>query len=105
MPIVEASWLGACNYCASIGKRLPTEAEWEFAARGPEGRLYLWENSLSNKTRRHLNRSWGNMALSSMGIQMGQRLRVFWTWLEIYMSGRLVNQSPTLTGQMTGART
>jgi len=62
MPVIEASWLGARNYCASIGKRLPTEAEWEFAARGPEGRLYPWGNSLPNKTRAHYNQSWGDMA-------------------------------------------
>lgn len=41
-PVAETTWRGARNYCAWRGARLPTEAEWEAAARGVEGRLYPW---------------------------------------------------------------
>ncbi len=41
-PVAGVDWHSATRFCASVGKRLPSEAEWELAARGTEGRAFPW---------------------------------------------------------------
>ncbi|MGB0911469.1 MAG: formylglycine-generating enzyme family protein [Nitrospirales bacterium] len=65
-PVVGVNYSDATTYCKWEGKRLPTEAEWETAARGPEGYRYPWGNTLDASKANYGKRHRATMPVDSL---------------------------------------
>ena len=100
-PKVNVSWDDARAYCQWAGGDLPTEAQWEKAARGPLGLTYPWGNEWDEgKCRNEKNKGSGNTsevwgyAAGAGGYGTYQQSGNVWEWCRDWYDGRYYEQSP-----------
>jgi len=101
-PVIYVNWDMAKAYCNWIGRRLPTEAEWEKAARGPNANPFPWGDKVPNKDLLNFNRNVGDTTTVGYYYSGRSFYGAFdmagnvWEWVNDWYSWTYYDNSPQL---------
>ena len=101
-PVMYVSWNQANTYCQWVGGRLPTEAEWEKAARGTDGQIYPWGNGAPNPTMANYSHQIGStteVGSYSAGASPYGALDMagnVWEWVMDFYDSEYYSMSPSI---------
>jgi formylglycine-generating enzyme required for sulfatase activity len=105
-PVDSVSWYDAVAYAAWLGGSLPTEAQWEFAARGREGRVYPWGNTPPTPERANFLTDYAHARIEPVGSHprgatpdgvedlAGNVWEWCRDWFDVYQPGSTIDADP-----------